>query len=190
MDIVNTTITTTGEGTATITATNADFNGVIGDFAGDAVLEAVEFDATGITADGDITVTSAEYIVNTNLISVNGGVTIESVKQIVDSVILAKSGEEGKGNVEITATGEIDGTTITAGNDLTVSAAYLAGDVLVSENGNINATAENAIDATSMLAKAGAIDAAAPGRDEHAGQGRCHRRRGSRHHGQQLLHSG
>ena len=153
--IINTTITTTGEGTATITATDADLNGVSGDFAGNAILKAVEIDNTGVTAVKNLEAV-AEYIVNSNLISVEGNVKVEAAT-ITESVIMTKSAEDTM--LDVTATAEIDGVTLSAAGDLQVAADYIVGSTLISEEGDVSAYADTMIDATDMLAKNGSVTA-------------------------------
>ncbi|MBP5673726.1 MAG: filamentous hemagglutinin N-terminal domain-containing protein [Victivallales bacterium] len=158
MNIVNTTFITTGEeakdGTATITATNSDMNGVVGNFDGKAILTAREIDGSAITAgiglessDEDVITATADYIVNSDLIAVQGNIKAE-VGTIVDSVLMAKNG-----SVDLDADGEIDGMALTAKEDLKVSADYIVGSTLVSEEGNVDVTAKTSITNSTALSK-------------------------------------
>ena len=161
MNIVNTTFITTGEeakdGTAKITATNSDLNGVIGNFAGKAELTAREIDGSAITAgidlessDEDILTATADYIVNSDLIAVKGNIKAE-VGTIVDSVLMAKDG-----SVDLDASGEIDGMALTAKEDLKVSAEYIVGSILKSAlNGDLSVTAGKIIIDSTVVSAGG-----------------------------------
>ena len=120
-----------------------------------------EIDGTDVTAGTDITVLARKFAAS-SFVSETGAITVGNanrlVEDIIDTTIWAKSKDAG--TVEVTASNEIDGTTITAGSDLTVTAGYLAASALISETGKITATA-GLIDATSLLAKDGAFTASA-----------------------------
>jgi hypothetical protein len=115
-----------------------------------------EIDGTDVTAGTDITV-AAKKLAADSFVSEAGMITITGVEDIVNSTIWAK--DKKAGIVEVTATNEIDGTTIVAGADLTVNAGYLVASDLISETGDIAATAGTLISDGSMTAKVGSITA-------------------------------
>ncbi len=161
-NVANVDIVSTAASVLTATAGNITGSAVTAGTTAD-LTAGNEIDGTDVTAGTDITVL-ARKLAASSFVSETGAITVGNanrlVEDIIDTTIWAKSKDAG--TVEVTASNEIDGTTITAGSDLTVTAGYLAASALISETGKITATA-GLIDATSLLAKDGAITASATG---------------------------
>ena len=159
-DIVN----TNAEGSnVTLTATEGSIinSGVYADIK--AILTAGdEIDGTNVTAQGtglpetgeDAITAMAKYIGASSFIAENADVTIGSeeqpVLQIRDTTMWAKLGAV---NIFIDENGELDGIALTSKQDLKVSAGYIVGSTLVSEEGNVDVTAKKSLAGTTVLSK-------------------------------------
>ena len=139
-----------------ITATDGTIQGVTA--MGEAAIKLTakeEIDGSAFTATGDLTVQATD-LVESSFISETGAITVGAVANIIDSAIWAKVGAVDIGG-DTGVSDEIDGSTISAADGLTLKGNWIVGSSLIAEGGLLDVTATT-IDASELLSKQDSID--------------------------------